>query len=92
MRRLHSLQPLSRDHGVDLMCAQHAEKSLRASRHDRLRLAEEVRVVSRAVLLSYLEEEQRVLSPVISEFFLRTEFMWHHEMVRRVESRLVEVA
>ncbi len=83
-----SLQPLSRDHGIGLLCAQHGQKAVRASKHDRLRLAEQIRAASRGVILSYLEDEQRVLSPVIACEKLRTEFQQHHNSVRKLINEL----
>ncbi len=93
-KRHPSLQPLSRDHGVGLLCAQHGHKAVRASEHDRLRLAEQIRATSRDAILSYLDDEQRVLSPVIEDEVLKTEFHQHHDRVRRLikELELLEPA
>ena len=87
-KRHPSLQPLSRDHGIGLLCAQHAHKAMRASENDRMRLAEQIRAASRDVILSYLEDEQRILSPVISDVALRAEFTHHHNNVRKLISEL----
>lgn len=87
-KRHPSLQPLSRDHGMGLLMAQHGHKAIRASEHDRLRLAEQMRTASRDVVLSYLEDEQRVLSPVITNEALRTEFQQHHNNVRKLIGEL----
>ena len=88
LKRHPSLQPLSRDHGIGLVCAQHGHKAVRASEHDRLRLAEQIRAASRDVILSYLEDEQRVLSPVIADETLRAEFQQHHNSVRKLINEL----
>ena len=90
-KRHPSLQPLSRDHGIGLLCAQHGHKALRASEHDRVRLAEQIRAASRDVILSYLEDEQRVLSPVITNEALRAEFQQHHNNVRKLISELDQI-
>jgi hypothetical protein len=87
-KRHPSLQPLSRDHGIGLVCAQHGHKAVRASENDRVRLAEQIRSASRDVILSYLEDEQRVLSPVISDQALRAEFQQHHNNVRQLINKL----
>jgi len=91
MKRHPSLQPLSRDHGIGLLCAQHGHKAVRASGHDRVRLAEQIRAASRDVILSYLEDEQRVLSPVITDEALRAEFQQHHNNVRKLISELDQI-
>ncbi len=57
MKRHPSLKPLSRDHGIGLVCAQNARKAVRGSHNDRLRLAEQIRAANRDVILSYLEDE-----------------------------------
>lgn len=88
MKRHPSLKPLSRDHGIGLVCAQNAHKAVRGSNNDRLRLAEQIRAVNRDVILSYLENEQRILSPVISNVTLRLEFQEHHNKVRRLIGEL----
>ena len=88
IKRDPSLQPLSRDHGIGLVCAQHAHKAVRASENDRLRLAEQIRAASRDVILSYLEDEQRILSPVIANEALRAEFQQHHNNVRTMINEL----
>jgi hypothetical protein len=87
-KRHPSLQPLSRDHGIGLVCAQHGHKAVRASERDRVRLAEQIRAASRDVILSYLEDEQRVLSPVISNGALRAQFQQHHNNVRTLINEL----
>jgi hypothetical protein len=88
VKRHPSLQPLSRDHGIGLLCAQHGHKAVRASGHDRVRLAEQIRVNCRDVVLSYLEDEQRVLSPSITDAGLRAEFQQHHNNVRKLLDEL----
>lgn len=87
-KRHPSLQPLSRDHGIGLLCAQHGHKAVRASGHDRVRLAERIRANCRDVVLSYLEDEQRVLSPSITDVALRTEFQQHHNNVLKLLDEL----
>jgi iron-sulfur cluster repair protein YtfE (RIC family) len=87
-KRHQSLQPLSRDHGVGLLCAQHGQKAIRASLHDRLELTEQIRVLSQVAVLSYLQDEQRVLSSLIEDDVLRTEFQQHHNNIRELIYRL----
>ncbi len=89
MQKRHpSLKPLSRDHGVGLLCVQQGHKAVRGSASDRVRLAEQIRSVSQDVILSYLEDEQRILSPVIVDNALREEFQEHHNKVRRLINEL----
>ncbi len=61
---------------------------MRASQHDRVRLAEQIRVNCIDVVLSYLEDEQRVLSPSITDAALRAEFQQHHNNVRKLLNAL----
>lgn len=82
-----SLQPLSRDHGVGLICAQRLRKAVRASESDRLRLSEQIRAVFENLINSYLEDEQRVLSPVIPNNAIREEFQRRHSNVRRLTAK-----
>jgi hypothetical protein len=88
MKRHPSLKPLSRDHGIGLLCVQHGHKAVRGSANDRVRLAEQIRAVSQDVILAYLEDEQRILSPVIADGALRDEFQQHHNKVRRLINEL----
>ena len=90
-KRHFSLQPLSRDHGIGLLCAQYGHKAVRASKHDRVRLADQIRSTSRDVILSYLEDEHRVLSPVIIDPALRTEFEQYHKNVRNLLDELEQL-
>lgn len=92
MRRHPSLQPLSRDHGIGLVCAQRLHKAVRASESDRLRLSEQIRAVFENLIGSYLEDEQRVLSPVIRDLALRDEFNRRHNNVRRLTAELDSLA
>lgn len=91
IKRHPSLQPLSRDHGIGLLCAQHGHKAVRASGHHRVRLAEQIRVNCKDVVLSYLEDEQRVLSPSITDIALRAEFQQHHNNVRKLLDELEQL-
>lgn len=88
LKRHPSLQPLSRDHGIGLVCAQRLHKAVRASETDRLRLSEQIRAVFENLIDSYLEDEQRVLSPVIPDNVLREEFQQRHNNVRNLTAAL----
>ncbi|MBX9571780.1 MAG: hypothetical protein K2X77_23005 [Candidatus Obscuribacterales bacterium] len=88
LKRHLSLQPLSRDHGIGLVCAQRLHKAVRASETDRLRLSEQIRAVFENLIGSYLEDEQRVLSPVIHDNTLREEFQQRHNNVRSLTKAL----
>jgi hypothetical protein len=88
IKRHISLKPLSRDHGIDLLCAQHGRKAVRGSSAERINLAEEIRTVSQDAIVAYLEDEHRILFPVISKARLRDEFQEHHNKVRRLMSEL----
>lgn len=88
LKRHPSLQPLSRDHGIGLVCAQRLHKAVRASETDRLLLSEQIRAVFENLIGSYLEDEQRVLSPVIPDGALREEFQQRHNNVRSLTAEL----
>jgi len=83
-KRHQSLQPLSRDHGVSLLCALHGQKAVRAPLHDRLRLTKQIKVLGQVAVLSYLHDEQRVLSSLIEDDVLRSEFQQHHNGIREL--------
>jgi hemerythrin-like domain-containing protein len=91
LKRHPSLQPLSRDHGIGLVCAQRLHKAVRASGNDRLRLSEQIRSVFANLISSYLEDEQRVLSSVIPNDALRGEFGQRHNNVRNLMAELAQV-
>ena len=88
LKRHPSLQPLSRDHGIGLVCAQRLHKAVRASASDRRRLSEQIRAVFGKLIDSYLEDEQRVLSSVIPDNGLRKEFQQRHNNVRKLTAEL----
>lgn len=81
-KRHQSLQPLARDHGVSLFCALHGQRAVRSPLHERLLLTEQIRVLSQAAILTYLHDEQRVLSSLIEDDVLRSEFQEHHNSIR----------
>lgn len=91
VKRHPSLQPLSRDHGMGLICAQHGHKAVRASLHDRVRLADQIRVNCKSLILSYLEDERRVLASAITDTALKTEFQIHHNNVRKLLDELEQL-
>jgi len=91
IKRHPGLIPLSRDNGVGLLCAQRLRKAVRASASDRLRLAEQMRVVFCELIGSFLEDEQRILSPVIADNELRTQLQQHHNNVRSLLAQLDEL-
>ena len=88
VKRHPSLKPLSRDHGVGLVCAQRLHKAVRASVSDRLRLAGQMREVFGDLIHSYLEDEQRILSPVITDNENRVELQRRHDNVRTLLAKL----
>ena len=91
MKRHTSLKPLSRDHGVGLVCAQRLHKAVRASASDRLRLTEQMRGVFGDLIGSYLDDEQRVLSGVIPSHELRNELQRRHNNVRILLIELIQL-
>lgn len=91
LKRHPSLQPLSRDHGIGLVCAQRLHKAVRASETDRLRLSEQIRVVFANLISSYLEDELTVLSPVIMDSALQKEFQQRHNNVRKLTAQLIQL-
>jgi hypothetical protein len=92
MKRNPALIPLSRDHGIGLVCAQYGRKAIRASEDDRLRLAEQMRSVCREVINPNLEDEQRILSPVVGDESLRLEFHQRHTNIKALSAELGEGA
>jgi hemerythrin-like domain-containing protein len=88
IKRHRSLRPLSRDHGMGLVCVQRLHKAVRASENDRLRLSEQIRAVFGNLIGSYLEDEQRILSSVIPNNVLKDEFKQRHNSVRTLTSKL----
>lgn len=88
LKRHPSLQPLSRDHGIGLVCAQRLHKAVRASENDRLRLSEQIRSVFDDLISSYLTDEHKALYPVIFNNSLREEFEQRHNNVRSLTARL----
>ncbi|MBZ0187377.1 MAG: hypothetical protein K8F91_14115 [Candidatus Obscuribacterales bacterium] len=88
IQRLESMTPLSRDHGTALVCAHHGRKAVRASEHDRLRLAEQMRSIYRDEIDPNLEDEQWILSPLIGDAGLREEFHQRHRTIRELSTRL----
>ncbi len=90
-KRLPSLNPLSRDHGIVLVCAQHGRKAVRASNENRLKLAEQMRSFCRGEIIPNLEDEQWILSPVIGDAHLREEFHQRHRNIRELTEQLYDV-
>lgn len=88
LKRHPSLQPLSRDHGIGLVFAQRLHKAVRATENDRLRLSDQIRSVFANLIGSYLEDEQRILSPFIPTDVLRDEFTLRHNNVRNLTAEL----
>jgi len=91
MKRLAALIPLSRDHGIGLVCAQYGRKAVRACEDDRLQLAEQMRVVCHEEIILNLEDEQWILSPVIGDDKLRAEFHQRHRNIRELSAELSSV-
>jgi len=88
LKRHPGLKPIARDHGVGLVFAERLSKSIRASRDDRARLAEQMRTNCRDVILQYLEDEESVLSRFITNESMLEEFMGKHTAVRAVSDKL----
>lgn len=88
IKRHSSLKPLSRDHGVGLVCAQRLHKAIRASVSDRVHLAGQMRTVFTDLIHTYLEDEQRILSPVIADAENRMELQRRHDNVRTLLAEL----
>jgi hypothetical protein len=91
IKRHPSLVPLSRDNGVGLLCAQRLRKAVRASANDRLQLAEQMRVVFTDLIGTFLNDEHRVLSPVIANNELRDRLEQHHDSVRSLLAELEQL-
>src|SRR4029453_12475885 len=91
MKRLPGVKTLSRDHGIVLVCAQYGRKAVRASKNDRLRLAEQMRAICRDEITPNLEDEQWVLSPLIGDAHLRAEFHLRHKNIRELSDQLYRV-
>jgi hypothetical protein len=88
LKRHPCLQPLSRDHGIGLVCAQNIQKALRASENERIKLAEQLRAVCRETILLYCWDEQLVLSSLIPSDELRDEFTRRHLTLRQLTDEL----
>jgi hypothetical protein len=91
MKRLPALVPLSRDHGVELVCAQYGRKAIRAPVDDRLRLTEQMREICRDVIGPNLEDEQWILSSMIGDDHLRDEFHQRHRNIKELTTELCGV-
>jgi len=91
MKRIPALVPLSRDHGLGLVCAQYGRKAIRAPGADRLQLTEHMRKMCRDVIAPCLEDEQWMLSPVIGDEALRTEFHQRHRSIKALTLELCAV-
>lgn len=90
MKRLPALLPFARDHGIGLVCAQYGHKAIRASEDDRLELVHQMAIVCRDEIGPNLEDEQWILSPVIGDESLRTEFHQRHRNIRALTAQLIE--
>lgn len=89
MKKRHEcLQPFSRDHGFALVYAQKCRKAVRASEFDRAELADSIRDVVARVILSNLEDESQVLSPLINKNGMRRDFHRHHHDIRKMTYEL----
>ncbi|MBX9694109.1 MAG: hypothetical protein K2Z81_17130 [Cyanobacteria bacterium] len=91
MKLMPSLHPLSRDHGVVLVCAQYGRKAVCASKADRLKLAEQILAVCQQEISPNLEDEQWILSPIIGDANLRAEFHQRHRDIRELTDQLSRV-
>lgn len=91
MKRAHSLQPLSRDHGTVLVSSHYGRKALRATVADRLRLTEQMRDFCRNEIAPNLEDEQWILSQFIGDAHLRAEFHQRHKTIRALVVQLCHV-
>lgn len=90
-KRHPGLQPFARDHGLGLVCVQNAQKAVRASKNERVKLAEQIRETNRDAILSYLDDERRVLSPVIPTWELRVQFLEYHKKVAKLITELADL-
>lgn len=88
LQRHTSFKPLSRDHGVGLVCVQGLQRAVRSSRSERVRLAQEMKTVCNHIILPYLADEQKILSPLIGDKVLREKFNSHHAEIRRLATAL----
>lgn len=88
MKRIRSLKPFSRDHGVGLVCAQQARKAVCASKADQLELVKQIRATCRDSILTFMEDEQWVLSPLIGDDQLRATFHEKQKNIRQLADEL----
>lgn len=88
LKRIRSLEPFARDHGVGLVCAHKARKAVRASNVDQVELLEQIRSICHNSILGYLEDEQWVLSPLIGNDHMRATFHERQNNIRKLTHAL----
>lgn len=91
LQRHPSLQPLSRDHGVDLVCVEVLQRAVRSARQERIRLGKEMKSICNRLILSYLKDEDAILFPVIPTDELKEKFVHHHQTIHKLTAALANV-
>lgn len=87
MKHIRSLEPFLQDRGVGVVCAQKARKAC-GSKTDRIELIKQIRSTCHNAILSYLEDEQWVLSPLFGEDNIRTTFHERQNNIRKLTEEL----
>jgi len=87
-KMLQGLQPISRDHGIALVCAHYGRKAVRGSDVERLVFAEQMNAYCKTDIRPNLEDEQWILSPLIGDVNLRGEFHRRHRAINELSLQL----
>lgn len=85
---LPGLRPISRDHGIALVCAHVGRKAVRASDPERLVFTKQMDDFCQTSIRPNLEDEQWILSPLIGDAMLRAEFHQRHRTIRELSLQL----
>jgi iron-sulfur cluster repair protein YtfE (RIC family) len=88
---LPGLQPISRDHGVALVCAHYGRLAVRANDEDRRALGEQINDYCKSEITPNLVDEQWILSPLIGDADLRREFHQRHKAIKDLSAQLSKI-
>jgi hypothetical protein len=83
-----ALQPFARDHGIGLLCAQRLRQATRGTKEERMSVAEDADAFALKEIICALEDEKRVLSPVVARIGLGQAFHYHHSNIGALAKKL----
>lgn len=89
LRRHPGLEPLARDHGVDLVCALGLQKAIEASPADCMQMTKQIRSICKDMVLPYLQDEHKLLSAVVPATLI-DEFCNRHNNVLKALDVLMQ--